>query len=182
MTDKQTVDPNPERDERVTTNSTEERMTISAALAMAQQICHERFCDPHPMGQSEACKTMLEAIALLDRPAAGDALRWSKEAPAVDGVYWWRADERDNDPDIHLVQGEFFYQVGFGSSELVANFDGEWRGPITPTSISDTATRMREACVNRVKEYLRRAKNIDIAPLIDDLNSMTLDQVEQEKR
>lgn len=58
-------------------------------------------------------------------------MEWTKDDPKVDGVYWWRSDAKDNDPDIHEVAGESFYQVGFGSSEWVANFGGEWLGPIT---------------------------------------------------
>ena len=71
-------------------------------------------------------------------------LPWTKESPTIDGVYWWRADASDNDPDIHFVQGEFFYQVGLASSEVVANFGGEWLGPITPAP-SDTEQGLREA-------------------------------------
>lgn len=39
---------------------------IRYALTIAQKICHERFCDSHPMGQAEVCKATLEAIGLLN--------------------------------------------------------------------------------------------------------------------
>lgn len=37
------------------------------------------------------------------------------------------------------------------------------------------ATRMRDRCADRVKVYLRHAKNVDVAPLIDDLQSLMLE-------
>lgn len=43
---------------------------LEQALQMAQEICHERFCDKHPLGQSEVCKTLLEGISLLDSQAS----------------------------------------------------------------------------------------------------------------
>lgn len=42
---------------------------LEQALQMAQEICHEWFCDKHPLGQSEVCKTLLEGISLLDSQA-----------------------------------------------------------------------------------------------------------------
>lgn len=32
------------------------------ALELAQKVCHERFCDRHPMGQSEVCKVASDAL------------------------------------------------------------------------------------------------------------------------
>lgn len=42
------------------------RILIRGALAMAQRVIHARFCDPHPTGQAEACKSTTEAIVQLD--------------------------------------------------------------------------------------------------------------------
>jgi hypothetical protein len=84
---------------------------------------------------------------------------WSKESPTVDGVYWWRADASDNDPDIHFVRGDFFYQVGFASSEAVANFGGEWLGPITP-STTERVIRLREALEAVIARFQREYRDL----------------------
>jgi hypothetical protein len=76
---------------------------------------------------------------------------WTKDAPTAEGVYWWRDSAVDNDPDVHLVQGEFFYQVGFASSELVANFGGEWLGPITPEQVSERNALLSEVATLRTE-------------------------------
>jgi hypothetical protein len=76
---------------------------------------------------------------------------WTKDAPTADGVYWWRDSPADSDPDIHEVQGEFFYQVGFASSELVANFGGEWLGPITPEQINERDALLSEVAALRAE-------------------------------
>lgn len=56
---------------------------------------------------------------------------WSKDDPKVDGVYWWRADANDSDPDIHSVVNGRFYEVGMSQCTVVENFGGEWLGPFT---------------------------------------------------
>ena len=58
---------------------------------------------------------------------------WSREDPKVDGVYWWRADANDPDPDIHSVVAGRFYEVGMSQCTAVENFGGEWLGPISPS-------------------------------------------------
>lgn len=39
--------------------------TVRDALVTAQKVCHERFCDVHPLGQAEVCKVTSEALAAL---------------------------------------------------------------------------------------------------------------------
>lgn len=150
----------------MTTNSDEERTTIRDALAMAQQICHERFCDPHPMGQSEACKTMLEAIALLDRSAAGDTsnlLRRLRDFLFENCNH----NERDRNYDWCPSCVMAFMEVAARPSN------------------SDAATRMREACVDAIKSLRATPRGAAYGNAINDaihkVESLTLDQVEQKK-
>lgn len=65
--------------------------------------------------------------------AARPAPRWTREDPKVDGVYWWRADANDPDPDIHSVVAGRFYEVGMSQCTVAKNFGGEWLGPIRST-------------------------------------------------
>ena len=55
---------------------------------------------------------------------------WTREKPTVAGWYWWR-----NAKLMVVYVGEYppgsLYVMGFGS---LANFDGEWLGPISPDS------------------------------------------------
>lgn len=116
---------------------------------------------------------LVEARLLLANATQGP-WRWLK-APMGDGIYWWRADEADNDPDIHFVQGEFFYQVGFASSETVANFGGEWLGPITPNSVA----QMRSACIEKVKAYLTDSRDEErgiIEAIASELESLSIEK------
>lgn len=41
--------------------------------------------------------------------AGGSPSSWTTEDPKVDGVYWWREDVNDPDPDIHSVVAGRFY-------------------------------------------------------------------------
>lgn len=65
---------------------------------------------------------------------------WSKESPKVDGVYWWRADRADSDPDIHRVVDGIFFEVGEQFSRVVEGFGGEWLGPIFPDVVPAAAS------------------------------------------
>lgn len=92
-------------------------------------------------------------------PTKPNETGWTTADPKVDGVYWWRADESDNDPDIHFVQGESFYQVGFASSEFTAKFGGEWFGPISPSDF-EQLIRLRKA-VSDALEWIEASLDYD---------------------
>lgn len=63
-------------------------------------------------------------------------LAWTKEPPAVDGVYWWRLSENDPDPDICETDLEmgFVYDIGDPVGAKISARGGEWLGPVTPTA------------------------------------------------
>lgn len=72
---------------------------------------------------------------------------WTKDDPKVDGVYWWRADANDPDPDLHSVVNGRFYEVGMSQCTVVENFGGEWLGPVSPSDF-EQLLRLRETALN----------------------------------
>lgn len=87
-------------------------------------------------------------------------MEWSKDDPKTDGVYWWRADRLDFEPDIHSVVVGRFYQIGEMHSCKVEGFGGEWLGPITAQQAEqfDALRKAGEAAL----------KYIQTDPVLDD--------------
>lgn len=92
------------------------------------------------------------------------ATRWAKYDPTVDGVYWWRADATDFEPDIHSVVQGRFYEVGERFPREVEAIGGEWLGPITPEQ-----TNERDQLLSEVVQL--RAALKPFADLIDDIEA-----------
>lgn len=102
--------------------------------------------------------------ARISPSAAPVVDNWSKESPKVNGVYWWRADAKDLEPDIHAVVAGQFYQIGSSESVVVENFGGEWLGPITPTAA---------APVEQSKEVALRIPTCGKCPFVDHSGAFT---------
>ena len=84
---------------------------------------------------------------------------WTKRTPALDGMYWWRADERDYEPEMHEIADGKVYRMESRRSESADNYGGEWLGPISPSDTEQLAELQREAlkgiCVycGEIQEY-----------------------------
>lgn len=79
---------------------------------------------------------------------------WSKEFPKESGLYFWRPDPDDDDPDVYDldIAGDVIY--GLGSSYLITTKEieaehGEWLGPISP-ALHASAEKLRAALVRLV--------------------------------
>ena len=57
--------------------------------------------------------------------------RWRREAPKVEGWYWWR-----QEPGMMAVPREVlwhpYFREWWAQGERIVEGDGEWQGPITP--------------------------------------------------
>lgn len=141
MPDAKQDHPNTERDERVTTNSDEERI---AQIRERHCPMTHREC-PTPKWQMRQDIDFL--LSLLDRQAADHA------RPAG----WQDAMQRADPCKVFIT---------FETREHAEAF---LRGLQPAESANDAATRMREACVVKVKVWANEHKHAFVGHVIDEL-------------
>ena len=95
-------------------------------------------------------------------------MEWSKDDPKTDGVYWWRADRLDFEPDIHSVVVGRFYQIGEMHSCEVEGFGGEWLGPVAPEQ-AEQFDALRKAATGLLAAIDRADYGVDVYSLAPNL-------------
>lgn len=88
------------------------RALIRYALTIAQKVCHERFCDPHPMGQAEVCKATLEAVDLLNHYET-TARKEARAAAFRDAVAIAEARCKDVPDSVDFEQDKNAFAAGY---------------------------------------------------------------------
>lgn len=80
-------------------------------------------------------------------PTELDALlevaKWNNKLPAVDGYYWWRADENDT-PDPCLLRNGLVYDIGEREPQDLRMLGGQWMGPSKPATVTRLVLMVRE--------------------------------------
>lgn len=69
-------------------------------------------------------------------------MKWSREIPTVDGVYWWRVDESCR-PKARTIGKHVTMGIWFERGKRVLD-EGEWLGPLTP-AMAELWDEMAEA-------------------------------------
>lgn len=105
---------------------------------------------------------------------------WTKDDPIEEGVYWWRADAADFEPDIHQVVRGRFYEVGEQFSREVEGFGGEWLGPITADNFNERNALLSEVAQLReaLKPFADLITEMESAKMQPRQDSLSLCEVE----
>lgn len=120
-------------------------------------------------------------LSLHDSQAA-----WSKQWPNVNGGIYWRRYTGSylGEPEICILNNGYLDSFS-GKSTMSIPSEGlaeqwEFLGPISPND-TDVATAMRDACVEKVKEYLTDCRDEErgiIEAIVSELKSIKPDQVD----
>jgi hypothetical protein len=58
---------------------------------------------------------------------------WFKTSePLQNGWYWWRASDKDPEPDCIKIANGIIIDYSSGELNEHTDFSGEWKGPIKP--------------------------------------------------